>query len=93
MKYESINKDIIEIENQFTDKNNYYCIAGDFNAKSLSWDTDCNNRGNNVLDLTANQQLDIINDGQPTHRNNDGSESAIDLTVVSDNNDLQLDYK
>lgn len=60
-------------------------VAGDFNAKSITWGSRrTNSRGNNVLNWAASLNLHCLNDGvTPTFERNN-SISFIDLTFVTD---------
>ena len=64
----------------------YFIINGDFNAKSTIWTHKCNKKGDIVTKWIENNNLNVINNGAPTHCSKaNKNESAIDLTIVSDN--------
>lgn len=59
--------------------------CGDFNAHSTLWDDSNDENGMVIEDLMENKNLVCLNDGSGTRINiRTGSESAIDLTLVSD---------
>ena len=69
----------------FNDKNCFFSINCDFNAKNTRWGKKTDVRGENLLQWTTDMDLNIVNLNQPTHRSQDGSTSAVDLCIVSDN--------
>ena len=85
LNYNPVKKDIELLYDLFNNKECYICINGDFNSKSTQWGNITDDRGIKVMDWTTDMNLDIVNLKQPTHRCNDGSTTAIDLTIVSDN--------
>lgn len=59
--------------------------GGDFNAQSTLWGNSNNNNGMVIEEIMDNNNLVCLNDGSGTRYNSrTGTESAIDLTLVSD---------
>ena len=78
-------KDVERI-NSLKCKEQYWVIAGDFNARSLQWTDSSNKKGDIVSEWIDKNKFTCINNGAPTHTNKTTLvESAIDLTLVSDN--------
>ena len=91
-KYENIDIGIISdqmdiIRNRYKNEHKkiMFMINGDWNAKNLMWgSTITDNRGMNLANWLAKNNLVFINDGSPTYRNaTTGKEDAIDLTITS----------
>ena len=84
-----LDDDIREIGKINSEYNNYFCINGDFNAKSELWDDKCESadeRGEYLEEWFYNQEYFIHNNGYPTHFNRaTKQESAIDLTITCSN--------
>ena len=64
-------------------ENNSTIITGDINAKSRLWGKTENAQGRVFEDLLGGSNYVAANDGQPIRLDERGTESAIDLTVVS----------
>lgn len=59
-------------------------IFGDFNAKSRTWGSRLNDeRGKHLLEWAANNDLVILNDGRHPTFSRGGSESFLDLTLIT----------
>lgn len=57
---------------------------GDFNAHNVIWGSETTDkRGKLIENLTNNEQLIILNNGQPTHVSANGTFTTIDLALSS----------
>jgi len=70
-------------------------ITGDFNSYSTLWgDTKLDRRGKMVEDILTKQNLCVLNDTSPTYIHPaTGSSSAIDLSICSADNFLDIQWK
>ena len=84
LNYECFTKDCNELTDYYSNKKCYFCISGDFNAESEKWSNKSNKKGNNLEEWANNNNFNIVNNKQPTHISANGNESAIDVTLVSD---------
>ena len=66
-------------------ENNCAIISGDMNAKRRLWGQAENAQGRVFEELLDESNYVAVNDGQPTRLDERGTESAIDLTFVSQN--------
>jgi exonuclease III len=67
-------------------KNTKTIILGDFNAHNRIWGCSQNNsRGKTIETLIDQNNLIILNSGQPTHFQTNANPSAIDLTISTSN--------
>ena len=82
---DDLNHQIGQLRNQAKGYKHYFLIMGDFNAQHDLWSTKTNYRGNNVYDWTIDNNFTICNDGKATYIAPNGNESALDLTIVSNN--------
>lgn len=78
---------ISDIEHLITQLTTPFIILGDFNAHHPLWDrfaTRPDKRGTNIVNLIDKYNLNILNNGEPTHYTySNGTVSAIDITIAS----------
>ena len=58
--YKPIQKDIKLLNEMFSDKNCFFSINGDFNAKNTRWGKKTHVRGENLLQWTTDMDLNIV---------------------------------
>ena len=69
-----------DLENILDQVDEPIMFLGDFNAHHTSWgNTRCDSRGNFMETFMRDRNLNLLNDGQPTHI----SGTAIDLSIIS----------
>ena len=82
------------LETTLADSNNKSILVGDFNAYSILFNANKNNKNGHIVnDLIEKNQLCLVNTKHPTHIKNNSSElSLLDLTIVTTNLLLNTEY-
>ena len=84
--------DILEVIHQLPQP---FLLLGDFNGRHPLWgDVLANTRGNIISALVENEDVGLLNTGEPTHFHiQTGTLSCIDLSIVSSNCLLDFDWR
>ena len=87
-----LREDIIQLIRQLPQP---FLILGDFNCRHPLWgDVLSNTRGNMIASLIENEDVGLLNNGEPTHYHvQTGTLSCIDLSILSANCVVDFDWR